>query len=543
MSKVIPLSRFRADIGKSGSQRLREIISSKDVMETVRALDPLEIFSLVLDVGESDAMDIIALADSEQVKRVVDLGLGRGDVPDFSALDRLMSAAAAHGHGTSSQLFLKLDEELQTLYLARRVLVYDARDSDDLPDAPDGVERLLTPDRTFIIEVLQEKRESKDESLPPSANDVPVEHVFSSLPLIADLYSTDWRHADTMMRDVRHTLVTELEEQTMRLRDARLEEMGFPPHAEAMKVFSRRQSAQLEKRDELTSTRTNLPAIYAEPFLDESFFARALSALGEDALTAQLESELVYLINADSVVERRNSGEADEVRAAASDVRDWISLGLEVASQGELEAAASLIKAHPLRAFMSLGLEQSYKLGDWARRADAQGLFKLPGIKRRVLSTEDAAFIAALLDRIPRFVDETKTRAFGARRDLVAAQKRLELVSRSLLAVRAITETVVDFSAALERAAPDAEAVNAEQILRSALVRRAIGASLKDTLIVSPEDLRAFRAHTNEDILKGAPESVRAPLEAAWTSLVTDIAALGDTPDPRFINLITRAET
>ncbi len=536
-TKIIPFSRFRADVAKSGSQRLKEILSSKDVMEAVEALDPLEIFALAQDVGESDVIDIVALASADQVKRIVDLGIGSGDAPDLRYVDRWLNAAIGHGHGTATRFFEKLDEDLQTLYLFRRLHVYDARD-DAIPD--DDVERLLTPDGTFIVEVLEDQIDTDvDESLPQAANEETSEKPFSPLRLIADLYYVDWQRADTMMRDAKWAIAAEHEEMITRLRDARLEELGFPPRDSAAKLFSRRGPASaLAKREGHTASRATLPLSYAEPFFADSFFVSVLNKLKREDLLGEIENELIFAVNATCVFEERVYSDPDSVKAAGRDVRNWISLGLETASLGDLEVAERLVQAHPLRELLSLGVEQSHKLADWLRKAEAEGLFRLPGLKRRPLSSDDERFLRALLGRLPRYADAgLPARAFASRRDLAVAQKRIEAIAKQVLGLRTIARAVTDFSASLVGCEPDAGAVTLELLLRSAMLRSAIGASLKDTLSVSPADLRAF--HT---LVSAAPPEPDPMVKEAWASLVQDVLGAGPDAEPEFLALITRKE-
>ncbi|MCC6810598.1 MAG: hypothetical protein IT381_24420 [Deltaproteobacteria bacterium] len=547
--KIIPFSRFRADVGKGGAQRLRELLNSRDVTAAVQALDPLELFALAQDVGEGDAIDVVALASDEQVKRVIDLGIGSSSAPDLRYIERWLAAAIAHGHGTATLLFEKLDEDLQTLYLFRRLKVYDARD-ENWPD--DDVERLVTPDGTFVLEVMDDEEPSElDESLPTAANDVPANDnkPFSPLRLIADLYSVDWQRADTMMRDAKWAIAAELEETVVRLRDARLEELGFPPRDDAFKLFSRRgPAAQLKAREGHTAVRHTLPVTYAEPFFADSFFVRVMNAVQDVELVGELENELIYAVNATCVFEERVYSETDSVRAAGRDVRNWISLGLEVLSAGDPEAAAALVRKHPLRELLSLGVEQSHKLADWVRKAESEGLFRLPGLSRRPLNADDERFLKALLGRIPRFVEGPAgepARAFASRQDLAHAQKRIEGLARQMLALRFVARAAADYAVSLQACEPDIHAVTVDLLLRSALLRATLGASLKDTFGVSPADLRAFHAVVSKDAalpdLEPPPEVV-ATLHEVWAALVRDVLAAGVEAEPQYLNLIVRKE-
>lgn len=541
--KIIPFSRFRAEIHKSGAQRLKDLLNSRDVMAAVQALDPLELFALAQDVGEAETMDLLALASEDQVRRVVDLGIGSGDVPDLRYVERWLAAAIAHGHGSATRLFEKLDEDLQTLYLFRRLKVYDARD-ESYPD--DDVERLLTPDGTFVIEVQEPADESElDASLPAAANDVPDDggaKPFSPLSLIADLYSVDWQRADTMMRDAKWAIAAELEETVVRQRDARLEELGFPPRDDAFKLFARRPpAAKLLERVAHTSARQTLPVTYAEPFFADSFFVKVMSAVQDEKLLGELENELIYAVNATCVFEERIYSEKESVHEAGRDVRNWISLGLELASGGDVAQASALIAKHPLREMLSLGVEESQKLADWARKADASGLFRLPGLTRRPFSAEDERFFKSLTARVPRYVDGIEpSRAFASRADLAAAKKRLEQLAASMRLVQFMFHGV-DLGAALEGCEPDKDATTMELLVRSAMVRLHIGASIKDTLGVSPADLRAFHAKTEAPSRRLLPE-VEAAFDAAWKKLRADVDAAGKDAEPQFLGLIVRKE-
>lgn len=545
---TIPLSRFRAELQKGGSQRLRELLSQRDPVAAVAEVDPLELFCLGQDVGEADAIEAVALATPEQTKRVIDIGLGRGAQPDMRALERWMHAVAARGPGQLTEFFNKLDEELQTLYLARRVRVFETREEDELPDPLPNAERYKTPDGTFILEVITGDASEVDETLPQAANDEQTgdAKAFSPLQLVADLYYVDWRRADEMMRDVRFTLAAELEETIARVREARLEEMGFPSADAAFKLYARRPSLKLSlsKREHQTVPRATMPLLYTEPFLADSLLVRALQDVRDPEVLGQLESELIYLVNAACVVEGHALADAEEIRALGRDVRNWVSLGLEIAAASGALDPVALVTQHPLRELFSLGLEQAYKVGDWAKKADASSLFRLPGVSRRMLSAEDEQLLRALLAPIPRVSDGLNTtRAFASRADVANTQKRLETMAAQALAVRVLLPTVRDFTPLLEGCEPDASAATSEMLLRSALVRKTLGASLQDSLGVTDADLRAFARKAYGDvwpagILGAPPGETAAALQAVWTQLVADVRAAGEAPDARFLGLI-----
>ncbi len=420
---VITLSRFRADLAtKSGSARKRELFNAPDPQVAIQALHPTELVQLAHELGLADAIDLLAMAAPEQIRALVFLRAFKDDLPDLPALDEIFHAALSHGHGTASRIFHALDEELQTFYVAQRLHIWQTHDEEP-PD--DFVDLYRTPDGTFIISPRDEAGESGK----------------AIVGVILDLYAFDWREADTILRDAKHTLLAELEDAMSRLRGIELSELGFPSREDAVHLFAKPlETAALEKRVRLGAEHRPLPARYAESFINESLLSDAFALIHDEQLLADLEAELVRLTNTVLIADNAEAGDVEAVRPAARDVRAMLSLGLELLAGEDAHEAAALIAAHPLRAIFRHGYAQVYRLKNWAERARKEGLFRLPELPddRSLLAIEETEFLTALTRLVPRYVEapHAEPHAFGSKEELLKARAVLEKITGRIIALK-----------------------------------------------------------------------------------------------------------
>ena len=516
MAEIIPLSKFRADLSaKSGSARKNEILNSADPVGAVQAMHPTELYSLASELGIGDAMDIVSLASPEQVRAFFDLTVFKMGEPQFALMDEWFMAALAHGHGQASKLFHALEEELQTLYLARGLRIYQVHD-EEAPE--DDVPRFTSPDGTFILE--------------PAEKEAKIMH------LVADLYANDWQEADRMLRDAKYTIFSELEDEITRVREARLSELGFPTREDAIHLFAKPKEGPLEKRRPIGQPRRHLPARYAEALLGSSFLHSVFGQIHDDALLGDVEAELMSLTNAMLIAETGEPADLEGLVVASANLRHTLSLGLELLSHGDPAAAVGLVEAHPLRGIFRYAHGQVLKLRTWAERAKREGLFDVAGMNNP-LPADEAQFLSALLKPIPRYADASfgTPRAFGSRAELGAAQRRLEQIAQRLIVLKWLvgTRTIETLFAAAE---PSPEEATYRPMIRAALVHAALG--VEGTLVVTPAELAEFAARFTgawpKNLLR--PAELVPVLDQEWSQLVKDVAEVKQ-PEPQFLDLIT----
>ncbi len=425
---VITLTRFRADLARSLSRRADKLIEAPDLREQVQALEPLEAYFIVKEVGLESALPILRAATADQLQAFVDLDCWRGDQPDAVELDAWLSAFAADGPEALASAFTSIDQELQVWFLAEALHVYEAEGDEPVPEPAKNARRFNTPDRLFVVDVQQ----AYEGELDP-------------LVLVDALYRHDLEEAHRLLVAARWELPSTLAEEAHRFRSGRVEDMGFPGRDEALALFTPPPTQPRPPRISVYDNVQTLPALYAAPLLDRSLLSRALGAVGNEQLVAQLERDFLQLVNLAVVAFGESPREVSHVADITARVRDTVSVGLEALAGKDAADAelANLLTAWSLVDLFRQGYQQAVPL---QKRAGTLARDPVVAAWLQKVETEaddysqdkrDRAFVQGLL-HVPVMLagtDATKpsaARAFASREDIAAAQERLEALKQRI---------------------------------------------------------------------------------------------------------------
>jgi hypothetical protein len=173
-------------------------------------------------------------------------------------------------------------------------------------------------------------------------------------------------------------LDSSLEEDSLRWRNARLADRGYPSYDEAQILFRfiTPESVSPERYRRATATRVRyaadeefIPADHALMLIDgdqDSLLVRALAVLPPEAIE-QIRQELAMLTNETAVAEACDLGELAEVRKCAEEVHDYVNIGLaQLAHENEAEAVR-LLSETLLRPFFQVGVGVTLRLQQHAR--------------------------------------------------------------------------------------------------------------------------------------------------------------------------------
>jgi hypothetical protein len=425
---VITLTRFRADLARSLSRRADKLIEAPNLREQVQALEPLEAYFIVKEVGLESALPILKAATPEQLQAFVDLDCWVNDAPDAAELDSWLAAFASDGQETLATAYLSLDEELQVWFLTETLRVYEAHGDEPIPDPPRGARRMNTPDRMFVIEVASK-----------------FEGELDPLALIDALYRRDIEESYRLLVASRWELESTLTEEALRFRSGRVADLGFPPRDEAVKLFApppAKPRAPSIAQHPVTQT---LPALYAAPLLDKSLLSRALGRIDDEALIGQLERDFMNLVNLAVVAYGETPRDVAHIGDITTRVRDTVSLGIEslmtvvADNDSDDDRAAALVRTWSLTDLFRQGHQQSVAL-----QRSAGTLAADPVVKAWLDKTEseaddysqdkqDRAFVRGLLQIPPLLVSPdplktTASRAFASKNDIDSARTRLEAI-------------------------------------------------------------------------------------------------------------------
>ena len=433
-SNIIELTPFRADLARALTRRGERLLAAADLADEVAALEPLEAYYIVRELGLEQALPILRELSHEQLQACLDLDCwNRYDFTPES-LDEWLAPFAAIDAETLAQTFLSLDYVLQLLFLTQTVTVYDP-DADQIPpeDEERDTARAMTPDGFYLLELKPDL--------------VLKVHPFT---LLDALYQYDPAATHRLLSEVRVELPTQVEEEALRFRSGRMEDLGFATPTEAIVLFSRPPSRQPLPRpqDPLDSAVTRLPSVYAGPLTETTLLQQALSLVTDPKNLSRLEQELIWAINSAVIAYGEKPQDIEHITAIVTRVRDTISLGLEslLAQEeppwspdqaGAAAKAADLLEIWPMTDLFRHGYGATLVLQEKVRQALAEPRFAAwYDLADTEQSDEPAdrlerAFIAGLLHRHPLRGgfdpgNAETVRAFASLGEIAAAQTRLK---------------------------------------------------------------------------------------------------------------------
>ncbi len=314
-NKIVDLTPFRADLTRSLSRRGERILAASDLASEVAALEPLEAYYIVREIGPDQGLPILLELSQEQLATCIDLDCWNRYDFAVDNLDEWLTAFALAGPEALARAYFSLDYVVQLLYLAQTVTVYDP-DTDQVPpeDKEKDTPRAATPDGFYLIDVN---------------DDVVLKtHPFS---LLDALYQYDPFASHRLLSDSRVDLPTQIEEEALRFRNGRMQDIGFVPPEEAAVLFSRPAIHQALPRPDkpADSALFRLPAVYASPLIATSLLQQALSLITDRKRLSGLEQEIVWAINSAIIAYGENTRDIKQITDIAERVRDTISLGME----------------------------------------------------------------------------------------------------------------------------------------------------------------------------------------------------------------------
>jgi hypothetical protein len=490
----------------SPKRRADALLEEVDGQALVRSIPAEDVYAIVLDVGLPDSTELVQLATPEQFRTFVDLAAWQKDQIDVLEVLRWLRAARGDEESSFVEKLRHLDIEVIELIYARLAGIHDLEEDPDVN--PDGV-TLETPEGKFLVEL---KVDGVDEA--------------ALRRLTMDLMAQNPFELTRFLEAVRWESPIELEETAFRFRQTRLEELGFPPLEEAMRVFAW-----------VDPERIRRPAGAGEPGMEiaghQDLVGAAFRGLDEIE-RINLESEVRGLVNRVLVAEGAEPGDPPALRRASEHCRDYLDLGLEHLTLGVAEQAAEVVRGRPLVEIFQVGFSLTLKLKRRAERLAKEEGSRFGGTWLAL--DEEVAVLAALMRKRPLKalkVPGADPVPFRCRRELVETERILERVKlesevfRALLGAQ-VAQTVARFGVNLAELRP--------QRLFAAVVA---WAELDGQIDVAP--FRALRltelcARLFED--GQLPARLRPSAAARATSLLEQKLAVGGSEIPVMVSRV-----
>ena len=336
------------------------ILTSRHSLDLARTLSSETFFYTLKEIGLTDAVGLLALASPEQLRDMMDLDCWqKHELNDQRLLSWLMFLDEA-GSSKLAEWALQADIELLVLLVKRHFEVIRNADVEELLDFDYSL--FFTFDDQYLLRFIGEEE--------------PILH-----HLLERLRVLDYRLYTDILENSLFELETQLEEEALRWRGARLADRGYPDFEEARDVLRAIQpeAVRLEPYQhaalpplQFAADERVIPPDHALLFLSgaESFFGRALSAVSSDTLE-QIGVDLAYLTNHVVMAEACDTGELSEVRRCAELVHDMLNIGLMYATHGDEVHAQELVQTTKLHPFFQIGWGLTLRLRERAQQLEA----------------------------------------------------------------------------------------------------------------------------------------------------------------------------
>lgn len=407
VASLLPWSRTLREA--DGRSRIRALVEAKDAVDRVQALAPLEAYQAIKAIGPHDAAGVLALLSERQTRALLDLDVWHAHELDVSDVLIWFEAFRAGGLDALVKAARALDGEALALVLRRRLHICfkpkdDSSDPDPLPDWAANPSEALQPlvetaDGRFIVAARVEDEES--EAL------VDDEERKAILQLVAELYRDEkWEFVAGILRSAMSDLSSSLHEDALRFRDARLEDLGFPPLVRALEIYGPLEADALKQGQApvYPALEDRLPAVYAAP-LTEGLFHAAMAELEDFDLVRRIEGDLVPLANAALVADGAEPGQVEHLQDTLSRARGYIELALAhgtPAGPERLEVATGRIAANHVSTLFRVGYTLTLKAATRARALAANAAFEQDGLPLARLEEGERVTLDALRAKRPR---------------------------------------------------------------------------------------------------------------------------------------------
>lgn len=326
-----------------GTDQMDLLILSAHAAEVAQLLPEEDIYFLVKELGEEDALPVLAIVSEKQLQYLFDMEWWRGDkfLPQ-KAMDWLLWVEKASDWQLLHWLLTEdFDQKVVVLHSLIKVFKQD-----EMTDQYGGVEDLehFTLDGVFDIFV----------KVPDAA------------PLLKNLfklvYSEHQKVFHALMEAVIWYQITPTVETAFRRRSSRIEEKGILPYDEAIGVYSLLDADSLKLEAPSHEAFVDPESPYAvapvHPLSDtdpSTFFGQCLAMMKNHGRVNTICWELMYLANKVMVADQQEYGNLDSHHETMRKVLGYINIGLELGAGGDIAKGEALLNQTWMQSLFQVG--------------------------------------------------------------------------------------------------------------------------------------------------------------------------------------------
>lgn len=416
--------------GGSAASKLEYLLNLPRPEEVVTALAPEEFVFLVTEIGKSDAAELLALASPRQLQACLDLDAWHDDTLDLDRMLHWLTVARSEGHEVLDRMVAAQEDGLLCLALGQ-VLKAVPIHEDTENDVPDDVETFDSPDGSYRL--YGELDSASMDGL---------------RALVQSLYRIDVLRGRAVLRALTSELPSQLEDDLVALRNARLADLGMVGRDEALEIYAYRDpnAFATELRDQWRGTAIQEDLSHLQrmpqPYLPleeqarlglalrdrdaEGSFLGAVYARLPSHVQERVQTGLLHLAYRVQCARAETAAAVDELPRWSRHALRTLAMGLQHLCDDDLDYAALLLAHVPavelFRAGHSLVVIEVHR----ARRLRSS-LGGAAGLA--MLEPTDARMVASLLARHPTHAVGELQRPFETLAELAAVRLRLRALT------------------------------------------------------------------------------------------------------------------
>jgi len=350
-------------------------LSPHDAGDLVPQLSSDDLFHLIRRIGLADAEGVLALADSHQVRAMLDSDAWERDIFSIERLDPWLNTLMRAGPEVLGKHLMGLDDSVISMVMQSSIQVLVIDEPEDF--APPDVEHVLSPDGTLCI------------CFPESApRDLPVKIFLDWLAQMKPVYLAN------LLVHLPAALKTNLEEDAYRWRTGRMADRGYVDYYDALRIYVPATAQQIRDAHSFMPDDQPVVAHWLTPLSQgASRLEAALSAVSPDALD-QVQSSLALAINMALSADRVELWDEEHQEEIVQRFQAGLLLGLDTLNGPDAspESDARTLENSPCVLVFRIGYGRMLKAAEPARRTATVN--RLRGTSGRV----DAVDVAELRD-------------------------------------------------------------------------------------------------------------------------------------------------
>ncbi len=332
-------------------ERIEMILSDPEGKKLARSLEPQELYWLVKELGDEDALPLIALASPEQCGFFLDVELWNGCTYSREKAMEWVGHLLAAGEEFLVEQLYHLDFEL-LLLICRKELFVGGGVGDVISDDENRADWDHTFDDMFFITFRDEKQG----------------------PLMGRFLDSIYHHDHSLylrlMEATKNEIESEQEELCYRFRSGRLADLGFPEWEHAMEIYQPVLPEDFVPQDSKDPVIVDFDALPPVPLTrGDSLFQRAMNTANCEGLHA----ELYCLINSALVAEDKSFSDLDTMESVLHRVYGYLAIALEHLSGGDEKEAVRILETEYLKRLFQLAFGIISRLRIRAERISLEG--------------------------------------------------------------------------------------------------------------------------------------------------------------------------